>query len=526
MLTLYDQFGFPITPESKPDEDILAYTGLPDGFDAFPSKGLTPAKLAAIFQEANQGNPLRQMELFEEMEEKDTHLFSVLSKRRGSVTGLDYEIAPASQDKKDLEIAEFVESQITGLANLEEAFKDIADGIGKGYSAMELFWDVKDGRNVVRHLNRIEQQRFIWKSATEPRLLTKANPYDGIELKPFKFMLHVHKTKSGHPARQGLMRICAWMYLFKNFDIKSWVKFAEIFGIPLRLGKYDSGATPSDKQKLIQAVRAIGQDAAGVISKGTEIEFIEAAKNGNADFYDKLAKFCKAEMSIAVLGQTMTTEQGENGARSLGEVHQGVEDSIQKDDCEQISKSVRRDLIRPLVGFNYGWDVALPWFKFKYEKPEDKNSKADLYGKHLENGVPIGVRQYRQEFDLAEPEADDELLVPQRQRDVASSENAFEAKAGRIVFSNRNIEGDDEDHLGSFVEQAVRQANHDPLVDPILKLLDKSKDLLEFKENLQDAFKDMDDLELGNLIEQGLQIAFLTGSFEALSPEEKEGLVE
>ncbi len=519
MQTLFDQWGFPITPDAKPDDNIVSYTSLPDSFDAFPSKGLNPRKLAAIFQEANQGNPLRQMELFEEMEEKDPHLFSVLSKRRGSVTGLDYEIIPASQDKADLDIAEFIGEQINGLTNFEEGLKDIADAIGKGYSALELFWDVRDGRNVVRHLNRIEQQRFIWKSATEPRLLTKDNHYEGIELVPFKFLFHVHKTKSGHPARQGLMRICAWMYLFKNFDIKSWVKFAEVFGIPLRLGKYDSGATPQDKQSLIQAVRAIGQDAAGVISKGTEIEFIEAAKQGNSDFYKALADFTNAEMSKAVLGQTMTTEQGENGARSLGEVHQGAEDSINIDDCEQISKSIRRDLIRPLVGFNFGWDAKLPRFRFKYEKPEDKNSAADLYGKHLDNGAQISVKHYREKFDLPVPDEGDELMVPQR--DAGPGEKPFEAKAGRIVFTNRNVKGDDDDHLGSLVEQAVSRAKHDPLVDPILKLLDESKSLLEFKENLLDAFKDMDDLALGDLIQQAMEIAYLTGSFEALSPEKK-----
>ena len=32
------------------------------------------------------------------------------------------------------------------------------------------------------------------------------------------------------------------MYLLKNYHLKDWVSFAEIYGLPLRLGKYAPGA--------------------------------------------------------------------------------------------------------------------------------------------------------------------------------------------------------------------------------------------------------------------------------------------
>ena len=40
------------------------------------------------------------MELFEEMESKDTHLFSQLQTRKLAVTGLDWEVQPFSQMKQ------------------------------------------------------------------------------------------------------------------------------------------------------------------------------------------------------------------------------------------------------------------------------------------------------------------------------------------------------------------------------------------------------------------------------------------
>ena len=67
------------------------------------------------------------------------------------------------------------------------------------------------------------------------------------------------------------------MYLLKNFALKDWAAFNEVFGMPLRLGKYDNTASPADREALVQAIRNLGSDAAGVISKSTEIEFVEAA---------------------------------------------------------------------------------------------------------------------------------------------------------------------------------------------------------------------------------------------------------
>ncbi len=56
--------------------------------------------------------------------------------------------------------------------------------------------------------------------------------------------------------------------------MKDWVIFCEVYGMPLRLGKYDPGASKEDKEALAIAVQTLGTDAAGIISKATEIEFL------------------------------------------------------------------------------------------------------------------------------------------------------------------------------------------------------------------------------------------------------------
>ncbi len=41
---------------------------------------------------------------------------------------------------------------------------------------------------------------------------------------PFKFVYHRCRTRSGYDTRAGIMRVCAWMHLFKNYALKDWGK--------------------------------------------------------------------------------------------------------------------------------------------------------------------------------------------------------------------------------------------------------------------------------------------------------------
>ena len=60
-----------------------------DSVRDYPGVGLTPSRLMAILKEADDGSLAAPMQLFEEMEEKDPHLYSVANTRRLALTGLE-----------------------------------------------------------------------------------------------------------------------------------------------------------------------------------------------------------------------------------------------------------------------------------------------------------------------------------------------------------------------------------------------------------------------------------------------------
>lgn len=65
----------------------------------------------------------------------------------------------------------------------------------------------------------------------------------------------------------------------------------------------------------------IGVDMATMVPEEMNIEFPgEAAVQGRSELYRDLVNYIDNQISIAVLGQTLTTQPGESGSYSLGQV--------------------------------------------------------------------------------------------------------------------------------------------------------------------------------------------------------------
>jgi phage gp29-like protein len=155
----------------------------------------------------------------------------------------------------------------------------------------------------------------------------------------------------------------------------------------------------------VQAIRNLGSDAAGVISKTTEIEFVEAAsRSGAVNPYKLMAEFCNREMSKAILGQTLTTDTaGSTGTYAAAKVHAQVRQDLVEADAQALAATLREQLLRPLVGFNFGWDKPVPWFRFRFAEEEDLKTLSVVYRNLAAMGVPMDLGQVATRFGVPVP---------------------------------------------------------------------------------------------------------------------------
>jgi len=510
---LFDQWGRPIDTPRKPDAGRVAVARLVDRYSTYPSRGLTPERLGAIFREADEGDLGRQAELFAEFEEKDGHLASVLQTRKLAVIGLPRKMLPYGDDPADLEAAELVDELLEGL-DLDDVLLDLLDAVAQGYSIAEIVWELGARWRPVA-VEHVAPGRFAWDLGL-PRLLTDAEPSKGQQLAGNKFVVHVHKARSGVPYRGGCMRPAAWLYLFKNYALKDWVQFVEIFGHPLRLGKYDPAASKEDRDALLAAVQSIGTDAAGVIANTTSIDFPSGTGSGtgSVDLYDKLLDYLDRGLSKIVLGQTLTTDtSGSTGTYAAGSVHNQVRRDLLEADARALARTVQRDLIRPLVGFNLGWERTdrLPRLEFDVSEPEDLKALADTYAVLVKDvGLPIAAGHVRDRFGVPAPAAGDELVTGPKSGAPASAGDTGGGTApdqaatelatrkgrtptGALVLSSDSGPTIDADKLEAIIAASAPEGATavDAWVAEVKAAADQARDLAELERTLLERYPAM-----------------------------------
>jgi phage gp29-like protein len=409
-MSILDAYG----REVKAGRPIVAEVGVGTAgsmYSSYPSQGLTPERLAAILKEADQGDVLRQAELFEEMEEKDAHLGSVLQTRKLAVAGLDWEVV-ADPGTKGQEAAAFVKEAIGHIENWDGALLDLLDAIGKGFAISEIMWEVAGGRVWAKELRWRHQKMFTFydggRLVEAPRLLTGGEPVRGEELPPNKFVVHRFRSRSGAAHRAGILRPCAYTYLFKNYALKDWVIFNERFAMPMRVGKFGPGASEAERRTLRNAVFNLGSDAAAVISDSTVIELLDTdGKRASADIYEKLLQFCDRSVSKAVLGHTGSSESTPGRLGSEHEAREVRQDLIEAD-AKALQRTINMQLVRPLVEFNFGPDAGLPAFRFRHEAEEDLREVAETYRTISQMGVEVPAEFVYERFGIPMPEKGEE----------------------------------------------------------------------------------------------------------------------
>lgn len=530
MVTLYDQFGRPIerTATKKPERRPLAVAPIRDSWRDYVASGLTPVKLAGIFRDADAGDLRRQAELFDQIEERDGHIIGEISKRRNVILDVDFQVTPASEDSRDVKVAEAVEEMLDNITDWADVLVSLQDGVGKGFAALELGWDVSEGQAQVEDFKFIEQKRFMFYDSAGilshiPRLITDDDPL-GIDIPVWKTLYHRYGGKSGHATRSGIYRVCTWWYLFKNYAVKDWMVFCEVYGMPLRLGKYDPGASTADREALEIAVRTLGSDAAGVISKSTEIEFVTGNKGtSGADLYKDLASFGNKEMSKAILGSTLTADVDGKGSYAAANTHNEVRLDLLRSDARALAGTIRNQLIRPWVGFNYGWDTPVPKYAGNFEEPEDLQAKSEIIDKFSER-MDIPVSYVRRVFSIPEPEKGEECLRatnslnPQKPPKIAKNQQG--SSGVQVAAKNpAPAKTEDYDPLEPLSERLDREASPyiDEMTEVVRSMMEHLDSLEELRDALLDGWKNLDTEELGIKMAQAMAAAELLGRYEVAS---------
>lgn len=383
---------------------------------------LTPAQVSEIIRVADSGFTWRLCDLGNEMRQKDGHLHATLETREGALATLPWELYYPGQEpdsKKGAKEKDFVLAALRNHPGLRPLFAHLQGGIFNGYAVAETIWKVCNGYllpdRFVHHSPRRfgfrqEDSAFVWRDVTMSQT--------GIEFQkdfPDKFIVSMPRVNGDVPVREGLIRCLMWLALFRNWTMGDWLKLAEISWKPWRMGKYSKAkdASREDRQGLEALLSNMSSSGVCVYPDTTDVElkWPEGKANGGGD-HSTLFDTAGREMSKAVLGQTLTTEQGKVGSQALGKVHNEVRMDRRDADAAHIAAVITNCLIEPMVRLNFGTGHPIPCLRFVTEESADTLAFAQglqlLVGKDI--GLKISAEWVRDKLGIPEPAEDDELL--------------------------------------------------------------------------------------------------------------------
>lgn len=388
-------------------------TGVRQAIGPVVAAGLDPEGLASVLLEANE-DPLMYLQLAEDIEEKSFQYAATLGTRKRQVSQLDVTVEAASKDPIDQAIADDVKNNLVDSGLIQSALFDMLDAIGKGFSLMEIIWDLQGSHWNIDSLDWVDPRfiRFDRPTRRIPLLRGEDDGGIGIPLPPYKFIWTRIKAKSGLPIRGGLARPVAWAWMFSNFALKDWVQFCEIYGVPFRYGEYAPGASASDINSLLQAVSSIAADGAAVIPSNMKIVFQDVgSKSGSGDVHSMLTDYLDKQISKLVLGQTGTTD-GTPGQLGGKLDHTAVREDIERADANALTVCLNRDLVNAYCFLNYGERPKYPMVRVGRAEPKDAQLMIDTAAKLVPLGLRVVQSDILQAAGFNEPQPNDVLLTP------------------------------------------------------------------------------------------------------------------
>jgi phage gp29-like protein len=493
-------------------------------FAAHPGKNLTPARAAGLLLEGERGNLQAIAEIADDMEERDTHLFAELMKRRRACLSADWKLELSNADTNEQKSID----QLTELLSeipLPDVLFDLTDAIHKGYSNIEMEWGQAEGLWLPSKLEHRPAAWFMCHQDNRNQLLLRTMDGAGESLQSYTWLSHTQKARSGYLTNTALARVTLWPFLFRTYSSRDFAEFLEIYGLPVRLGRYPSGASEPERSRLLAAVTAIGHNAAGILPANMAIEFQNAAA-GEPDAFLAMIHWAEKSISKAILGGTLTSEVDGKGSYAAAQTHDEVRWELRQADLRQLSKTLTRDLIQPLVLFNTTL-TRVPQFVFDDTEPEDMALYADALPK-LASIMDIPVDWARRKLKIPTPAKDELVLRMSRSGSASAAQlksSAHHSTGCTCCGSTMAVLKEERaDNVQSAIDKAVigmggMQLQAQDLLQPILDSaaagLQAGQSAESVLAGLMADFPLKDDASFIKALAQAMLVAELAGQLEA-----------
>ncbi len=418
---------------------------------------ITPQYIEMVLRGALAGNHVQQWELFDLMFDSWPELSACAQELSDGVSSLKVIFEPFAEEDEDPtdeaeERCKVVSSALRRMApdaaadenDFGGTIQDIVDGWFRGVTALEVDWQVITS-NVHGHL--VAPRASFWvhpvcfgfdqngrlglrvdaQGQVSPANLggsavfgpAQAQPAVIGAFPPHKFLVGIHKAKSGTALGGSLLRPLAWWWCAANFSSDWLLNLAQIFGLPFRWANYDPSAPQETVDRICAMLQNMGSAGWAAFPAGTSMELVETGKQGSdhspqGELLDRADRYAR----LLILGQTMSGSQdsSKGGGKAFGAVESDVKAKRIEAAGRYACRVINTQLIPSILTLNYGDADQAPQMRM-LEDEEVGPDQATTYKTLADAGLKIGASYLRKVFDIPEPQADEETIGGQAEPD-------------------------------------------------------------------------------------------------------------
>lgn len=382
---------------------------------------ITPEYVESVLRGALAGNHVQAWELFDLMMDSDSEVSACVQEWTNGIIAKRM-VVEAYHEEDQLPTPKAVQKQklisaaLKGMrpdpANDENAIdgtiRDIAASRFHGQSLLEVDWMLPNGSLNIRNLpgigNALCPRSTYWvhpvcyawdvngriglrtavadmpgvsqyvkttklgkvNSMVEPPawnwISSQPRPSQLTDFPENKFLIGIHKSKTGTALSGSVLRNLAWWWVASNFCGGWLLNYAQLFGIPFRKATYSPNTSEPQKQEIRQMLQACGSTGYILMPEGADLEFMNSGQSAGQSPQAFLFHFADSQKRKVILHQTMTGGQhdsmGKGGGKAFGQVEKDTKDECIGAGARFVEEILNNQFIPMICAVNYNRDTA------------------------------------------------------------------------------------------------------------------------------------------------------------------------
>lgn len=281
-----------------------------------------------------------------------------------------------ANDEDDQGVFEFVNSMLFNLnTEVNEVVRNLTTALLYGFSCQEILFEIsEEGKVIVKdilplHIKTLQHDPFVYNDDGELIAVHQEYNNDTVDI-PINKVLKYSYGEFNEDYGYGILNEVK-LIVEDKINILNWLMtFGEKHSLPALVGKTDD---PRSRDAMLSAFEDMRDGTLGMtIGLNDEVSVLESNHHGET-FFNSLEYFDNQIVKKFFIGDLIAGTINTTGSYARSSTQLDFSELVYDGILEEIANCIQKQIINPIVEFNYGNIDYAPTFQF------DKFTHGDLH---------------------------------------------------------------------------------------------------------------------------------------------------